>query len=218
MKISKIKLQIFTNLDLNGFVCRLFYDILSLVKGIKMKKSNQTQIENNTNQNSQTDKDLTNQTITPTNKTNAKLTKKENIIQTLKFVGFSVSAGVIQILSFTFFSQLIFKDAGNEYGWSYFISLILSIVWNFTLNREFTFKSANNVPIAMLLVLLFYVFFTPLSTIAGQALTNVGWNEFLVLALTMILNMILEFVYCRFVVYRNSINTNKRAQKQSTKK
>lgn len=183
-----------------------------------MKKSNQTQIENNTNQNSQTDKDLTNQTITPTNKTNAKLTKKENIIQTLKFVGFSVSAGVIQILSFTFFSQLIFKDAGNEYGWSYFISLILSIVWNFTLNREFTFKSANNVPIAMLLVLLFYVFFTPLSTIAGQALTNVGWNEFLVLALTMILNMILEFVYCRFVVYRNSINTNKRAQKQSTKK
>ena len=149
------------------------------------------------------------------NKPKAKLTKKENILQTLKFVGFSISAGLIQILSFTLLSQFVFKDASNEYGWSYFIALILSILWNFTLNREFTFKSANNVPLAMLLVFVFYLFFTPLSTIAGQALTNVGWNEFLVLAITMVLNMVLEFVYCRFVVYRNSMNTNKRAKKKA---
>lgn len=141
--------------------------------------------------------------------------KPESLMQTIKFTLFSISAAIIQTLSFTILSLLVFKDADNEYGWSYFISLALSVLWNFTLNREFTFKSANNVPIAMLKVLAFYAVFTPATIFGGQALVNIGWNNFLVLAITMILNFVLEFLYCKFVVFRNSINTNKRANKES---
>ena len=142
-----------------------------------------------------------------------KLSKKENFFQVLKFVGFSISAGVIQIASFTLLNELI----KWSYWPSYLISLTLSVLWNFTLNREFTFKSANNVPIAMLKVALYYVVFTPLSTWWGEALTGVGWNEYLVLFFTMVINMSTEFLFCRFVVYRKSINTNKRANKNKSK-
>lgn len=141
-----------------------------------------------------------------------KLTTKQNVWQLIKFTLISISAGVIQIGSFALFSQLIFNDANNEYGVSYFISLTLSVLWNFTINREYTFKSATNVPIAMLKVFAFYVVFTPLSIWWGEALVGAGWNDFLVLAFTMIINFVTEFLYCRFFVYRNSINTNKRAQ------
>lgn len=135
------------------------------------------------------------------------LTKKEECINLLKFVLFSISAGVIQILSFTLLSELVFMDSGNDYGVSYFIALTLSVLWNFTFNRKFTFKSASNVPIAMLLVFVFYVVFTPLSIWWGVALTKAGWNEYVVLLLTMLINMGTEFLWTRFVVYRNSINT-----------
>jgi putative flippase GtrA len=141
--------------------------------------------------------------------------KSESLMQTIKFTLFSISAVIIQTLSFTILSLLVFHDAENEYGWSYFISLALSVLWNFTLNREFTFKSANNVPIAMLKVLGFYAVFTPATIFGGQALVNAGWNNFLVFVLTMLLNFVLEFLYCKFVVFRNSINTNKRANKES---
>ena len=140
--------------------------------------------------------------------------KKESLIQSIKFTLFSISAAVIQTASFTLLSLFVFHDTKNEYGWSYFISLVLSVVWNFTLNREFTFKSANNVPIAMLKVLGFYAVFTPVTVFGGQALTIAGWNKFLVLALTMLLNFVLEFLYNKYVVFRNSINTNKRANKE----
>jgi len=141
------------------------------------------------------------------NEKKAVLTKKQEYINLLKFVLFSISAGVIQILSFTLLSELVFMDSNNDYGVSYFIALALSVLWNFTFNRKFTFKSASNVPIAMLLVLAFYVVFTPLSIWWGIALTNAGWNEYLVLLLTMLINMGTEFLWTRFVVYRNSINT-----------
>ena len=141
------------------------------------------------------------------NKAPTKLTKKQEIINFVKFVLFSISAGVIQILAFTLLSELVFHDANNDYGVSYFIALFLSVVWNFTFNRKFTFKSAKNVPIAMLLVLGFYAVFTPLSIWWGVALTNIGWNEYLVLGITMIANFVLEFLYTRFVVYRDSINS-----------
>lgn len=136
-----------------------------------------------------------------------KLTRKQEIINFIKFVLFSISAGVIQILSFTLFSELIFNDTQNKYGISYFISLTLSVLWNFTFNRKFTFKSANNVPVAMLLVLVYYAMFTPLSIFGGEALIDVGWNEYLVLFITMIINMVTEFLWTRFVVYRKSINS-----------
>lgn len=147
--------------------------------------------------------------------TSAKLTKKQEVVNMIKFVLFSISAGVVQIVSFTLLSELVFHDANNQYGISYFISLVLSVIWNFTFNRKFTFKSAKNVPIAMLLVFVYYCAFTPLSIWWGVELTeNVGWNNYIVLFLTMIINMATEYLWTRFVVYRDSINTAQKKQKK----
>ena len=151
------------------------------------------------------------------NNNSTKLTKKQEVWNLIKFILFSISAGVIQILSFTLLSELVFMDSDNEYGISYFISLVLSVIWNFTFNRKFTFKSANNVPIAMLLVLAYYCVFTPLSICWGIALTNAGWNEYLVLFITMVINVLTEFVWTRFVVYKDSINTAQKKEVSTTK-
>ncbi|MDD3126215.1 MAG: GtrA family protein [Candidatus Izemoplasmatales bacterium] len=152
--------------------------------------------------------------------TDIKLTSKQNFFQFFKFTLFSISAGIIQILSFTILN-LIFENffAGaswltSEYGLAYFVALVLSVLWNFTINRKFTFKSATNVPIAMLKVFLYYCVFTPLSIWWGVALERLGWNDYLILLPTMVINMVTEFLYCRLVVYRHSINTaiNKKNQ------
>ena len=134
-------------------------------------------------------------------------TKKE-LIRSMKFVLFSISAGVIQVASFTLMEELLHLD----HWLSYLVSLILSVLWNFTLNRKFTFHSANNIPIAMLQVAAFYVVFTPLSTWWTDVLTgdSVGWNEYLVLAMTMIVNFVTEYLFQRFVVFRKSIDTAKK--------
>ena len=133
-------------------------------------------------------------------------TKKE-FIRTIKFVLFSASAGIIQVLSFTIFEEVLHLT-----HWiSYLISLVLSVLWNFTLNRRFTFCSANNVPVAMTKVAVFYLIFTPLSTWWTAVLTGaeVGWNEYLVLVLTMLVNFVTEYLYDRFVVFGKSIDTRK---------
>ena len=146
-------------------------------------------------------------------KTLTKQEKKAELIRTVKFVGFSISAGVIQILSYT----LLYELAHFPEWLSYLIALILSIIWNFTLNREFTFKSANNVPIAMLKVAAYYAVFTPLSTLLEKWLTeSLGWNGYLVTFLNMFINFVTEYLFDRFVVFRNSIDTNKRAKKGET--
>lgn len=142
---------------------------------------------------------------------NTKLSKKENGAQVLKFALFSVSAGIIETISFTLLNEFV----DWPYWPCYLIALVLSVLWNFTLNREFTFKSANNVPLAMAKVFGFYCVFTPLSVWWGSALTAAGWNEYLVLFGTMAVNLTSEFLYDRFFVFRNSINTNKRAQKKN---
>ena len=133
----------------------------------------------------------------------AENTKTKEFFRALKFLIISISAGLIQIGTFTLFNEV--------FGWNYWVgyltSLLLSIIWNFTINRRFTFKSANNVKIAMLLVLAFYAVFTPLSTWLGELAENAGVNEYIVLAVTMVLNFVLEFLYTRFVVYRNSCDT-----------
>lgn len=131
-------------------------------------------------------------------------TKKE-IIRTIKFVLFSASAGIIQVLSFTLMEEILHL----EHWISYLVALVLSVIWNFTLNRKFTFCSANNVPIAMLKVAVFYLIFTPLSTWWTAVLTgdSVGWNEYLVLAGTMIINFVTEYLYDRFIVFGKSIDT-----------
>jgi putative flippase GtrA len=138
------------------------------------------------------------------------MTKESNreLIRTIKFVLFSISAGLIQILSFTLLNELMTWP----YWPSYLISITLSVLWNFTLNRRFTFKSANNVPIAMLKVAAYYVVFTPLSTWWTAALTApaIGWNAYLVEALTMIVNFATEFLYQRFFVFGSSLDTAKK--------
>ena len=150
------------------------------------------------------------------------LTKKQNVWMAIKFLLFSISAGVIQLGSFTILNEFVRLDRftsldellGNDYGLSYFIALVLSVLWNFTLNRKFTFKSVANVSVAMLKVFGYYLVFTPLSVWWGVALTTHGWNYYLVLGLTMLANLSTEFLFCRFVVYRNNLFTNEAAQRQ----
>ena len=114
--------------------------------------------------------------------------------------------------SFAFLNEVV----RLRYWGSYLIALILSIVWNFTLNRRFTFKSATNVPIAMLKVLGYYAVFTPLTTIFGDYLVeSLLWNEYLVTFMNMFLNLVTEFLFQRFVVFRTTINTNALAKKES---
>lgn len=135
---------------------------------------------------------------------------KRELMRTLKFTLFSISAGVIQILSFTLLNELLKLDAWM----AHLAALILSVLWNFTLNRKFTFQSAANVPIAMLKVALFYAVFTPLSTWWTAALTSpsygICWNEYLVEILTMITNFVTEFLYQRFFVFGKSLDTAKK--------
>ena len=139
---------------------------------------------------------------------------KKELIRTLKFVGFSISAGVIEIVTFTLLNEF----AGLPYWPCYLIALVLSVIWNFTLNRKFTFQSANNVPVAMAKVLGYYCVFTPLSTLLGNYLAETaGWNEYLVTLLNMVLNFVTEYLFDRFVVFRGSIDTNERAKKQQAK-
>lgn len=123
----------------------------------------------------------------------------------VKFVVFSASAGVIQMGSFALLNEL----TGWSYWPCYLISLVLSVLWNFTLNRKFTFKSAANVPAAMAKVLAYYAVFTPLSTLLGNFLAEeLLWNEYLVTAINMILNLGTEYLYQRFVVYGKNVDTN----------
>ena len=136
--------------------------------------------------------------------------KQKELIRTLKFVLFSISAGVIQVVSFTLMEEVL-----HFVHWlSYLVALILSVLWNFTLNRKFTFYSANNVPVAMLKVALFYLVFTPVSTWWTAVLTgeNFLWNEYLVLVLTMLINFVTEYLYDRFIVFGKSIDTAKKAE------
>ena len=131
------------------------------------------------------------------------MTRKENTVQFMKFTLFSISAGIVQVLAFTLMLE-IFK---LPYWPSYLTALTLSVLWNFTVNRRFTFKSANNVPIAMTKIFIFYLIFTPLSTWWGDALTSNGFNEYLVLGGTMIINFVTEFLYSRIFIYKNQMNT-----------
>ena len=124
-------------------------------------------------------------------------------IRVLKFVLFSASAGIIQMGSFTLLNEF----TGWRYWPCYLISLLLSILWNFTFNRRFTFKSDANITRSMLLVLAFYAVFTPATTILGDWLAEgLHWNEYLVTAINMLLNLTLEYLYQRYVVYRNKMD------------
>ena len=147
--------------------------------------------------------------------------KKHEVFQALKFTLFSISAGIIQIGTYTLFYE-VFHWA----PWlAYLVSLILSVLWNFTFNRKYTFRSDADMKKSMLLVTLFYLVFTPLSTWWTAALTGENpftgaaasaeplVNNYLVQGVTMLINFVTEFLYQKFVVYRNTIDTNELAKK-----
>jgi putative flippase GtrA len=128
--------------------------------------------------------------------------RKKQVLQAVKFTLFSISAGVIQVGSFALLEIFV-----KTYWIPYLISLVLSILWNFTLNRRYTFQSAANVPVAMAKVFGFYLVFTPLSTYLGDLAEGMGVNDFAILVVTMLANFMLEFLFCKLVVYRGQENT-----------
>ena len=131
--------------------------------------------------------------------------KKKELLRTIKFVLFSASAGIIEIGVFALLETL----TDTSYWFKYLIALVASVLWNFTLNRRFTFKSAGNVPIAMVKVAIFYAIFTPASTVFGNYLAeDLGVNGFIVTAINMLANFVLEYLYDRFVVFGKTLDTN----------
>ena len=132
------------------------------------------------------------------------MNNRKELIRGIKFVLFSVSAGVIEFASFALLDLLTHWT----YWPKYLIALILSVLWNFTFNRRFTFRSAGNVPIAILKVVCYYAVFTPASIVLGNYLAETcGWNDLLVTILNMALNLITEYFYDRFFVFRKTIDT-----------
>ena len=139
----------------------------------------------------------------------AKLSGRQTAWQFIKFTLFSISAGLIQAGAFALLNEL----TGLPYWPSYLIALVLSVIWNLTFNRRFTFRSSVNMSKAMALVLAYYAVFTPLSTWWGDALTGIGWNEYLVLGGTMVINFVTEYLFQSLVVFRGTMNTNDAAKR-----
>ena len=136
---------------------------------------------------------------------------RKELIRSLKFLLFSISAGVIELAAFSLLNEL----TPWSYWPCYLLALVLSVLWNFTLNRRYTFQSATNVPAAMAKVFGFYCVFTPLSTLLGSYLADtLLWNEYLVTVLNMVSNFVLEYLFDRLVVFRGSIDTNTLAKKE----
>ena len=131
----------------------------------------------------------------------------KELLRAVKFTLISLSAGLIEIGVFTLLNETLHL----QYWVSYVIALVLSVLWNFTLNRKYTFKSAANVPIAMLKVAAFYAVFTPLSGWLEHWYTvGLGWNEYVATLLNMVLNFVTEYFYQRFFVFGNSIDTREK--------
>ena len=152
--------------------------------------------------------------------------KNKNALQAVKFALFSASAGIIQFSSFTLLNELVLPSLNienekimeilsAEYGVCYLIALTLSVLWNFTFNRRFTFKSAANIPVAMAKVFGFYLVFTPVSVVLGELANGKGANEYIVLIVTMLANMVLEYLFCKFVVYKNQEDNREEKSKES---
>lgn len=137
--------------------------------------------------------------------------KKKELLRMVKFTLFSISAGAIELISFALLNELTHWS----YWPCYLIALAASVLWNFTLNRNFTFRSAGNVPVAMLKVAAFYAVFTPVSTYLGNFLAEgLGWNGYLVTVLNMLLNFVLEYLYQRFFVFGKTIDTKQAPTKE----
>ena len=140
--------------------------------------------------------------------------KRKEVIRAVKFALVSVSAGIVEIVVFTIMNEF----TGLRYWPCYLTALIASVVWCFTINRRYTFKSTKNVPRAMAMVFAFYLVFTPATTILGNYLAEtLHWNEYLVTGINMALNLSLEYLYDTFIVYRGEMDNNDIAAKDRAK-
>ena len=146
--------------------------------------------------------------------------RKKELFRALKFTLISISAGLIQIGVYALIRIFIDfpEESWQDYLIAYTPSLLLSVIWNFTINRKYTFRSAKNLKIAMLLVLAFYAVFTPASIVLGALIVNAGANKDLVFVGTILINFVLEFLYCTFVVYRGSIDSAVKDEEKSAEK
>ena len=141
--------------------------------------------------------------------------KRKEVIRAVKFALVSVSAGIVEIVVFTIMNEF----TGLRYWPCYLTALIASVVWCFTINRRYTFKSTKNVPRAMAMVFAFYLVFTPATTILGNYLAEtLHWNEYLVTGINMALNLSLEYLYDTFIVYRGEMDNNDIARKDKSAK
>lgn len=156
--------------------------------------------------------------------------KKKEMLRTLKYVLVAASAGLIQFGS-TAILSLIWpvEKFTNGPVLFYLIGLVLSVIWNLTINRKYTFKSANNMGIAILWTVGFYIIFTPASLLLQGWLTNgvmiegstlvlahyLGWHTLIGTIINMVLNLGLEYPFQRFIVFRNSIDQTEK--KEETK-
>ena len=148
--------------------------------------------------------------------------KRREIFRAVKYTLFAASAGIIEFGSFTLLTLIpeLNPELNHSIYWiPALISLVLSVIWNFTFNRRYTFQSANNIPVAMLKVLAYYVVFAPLSIWLAQMylIDTLEWNEFLVKAIVMLVNFITEFLYQRFFVFRDSLDTRIKKAKLKNK-
>ena len=132
------------------------------------------------------------------------MSRKDEMLKAVKFTLFSISAGIVQVVSFAILHDVLHLE---QYWFSYLPSLVLSVLWNFTFNRKYTFRSNANIARSMLLVALYYLVFTPASSWWGQKLSDAGVNDWLVQTINMLTNFVTEYLYQRFVVYRNSVDS-----------
>ncbi|MCL2735594.1 MAG: GtrA family protein [Propionibacteriaceae bacterium] len=148
-----------------------------------------------------------------------RLTPIQEITKFFRFLVFELSAGVVQVLVFTLLSEGFHVG----YRFSYLPALIASVLWSFTANRKFTFKSVSNIPVAMMKVALYYVIFTPASTWWGGQLNATSWGigastqRYIILISTMVVNFVTEFMVYRFWVYRRSINSSRSGLKEQVR-
>ena len=135
---------------------------------------------------------------------------KKELLRKIKFTLFSISAGIIELGLFT----LLNECTNWDYWACYLIALVASVIWNFTLNREFTFKSTANIPVAMFKVFIFYLIFTPVSTFLGNYLVEeLYFNQYLITGLNMLCNFVLEYIYDKYIVFKGKIDTKEKKHK-----
>ena len=146
--------------------------------------------------------------------------KKKELFRTISYTLFAISAGLVEFGSFSLLVLIPYLAIKENYWIPALISLVLSVIWNFTFNRKFTFQSANNVPVAMLKTVAYYIVFAPLSIWLAQMylIDILGWNEFLVKAVVMFVNFVTEFLYQRFYVFGKTLETNDVAKKIQERK